>query len=110
MLSQGNGPESPRLRLCPVPLPPREGRGASGLQVGCTEPGPWSSKFHSWVCCSPAKARNQAGSGPGSAPCVQDQGQEVSPPCSPPAQGICPEGEVRPPGGMLEPQQLLSKN
>ena len=103
MLSQGNGPESPRLQLCPVPLPPREGRGASGPQVGCREPGPWSSKFHSWVCCSRAKARSQAGSGPGSAPCVQDRGQEVSSP-------ICPEGEVRPPGGMLEPQQLLSKN
>ena len=40
-----------------------------------------------------------------------DLGQEVSsPPCSPPAQGICSEGEVRPPGGMLESQQLLSKN
>lgn len=40
-----------------------------------------------------------------------DLGQEVSsPPCSPPAQGICSEGEVRSPGGMLESQQLLSEN
>ena len=110
MLGQGNGQSHPCFGSALSPCPP-EDQGASGLQAGCGEPGlghlipnPGSAAHWPRLGVRPVLVRALS-------LVSQDLGQEFSsPPCSPPAQGICSEGEVRPPEGMLESQQLISKN
>lgn len=110
VLGQGNSPESPTCLGLSRPLSPDGLRGLSPAG-GSWGSWTWSSEFHCQVFCSLAKAKSWAGSGLGSGPCILGfWTRSLLLPSSLPTQGICSEGESRPPGGRLESQQLLSKD